>query len=631
MKVIYHILLVFVALTLWCCQDDRASLNQVGYLRLSVTESGQLNTRAYDPKIMHVEILSEDSAIVKQTDDLDEWEGEVFELPVGAYRIIAYSNDYKGQPAFNSPYYYGDTTVQVKAATETKAKVDCKIANVKVTVNYSEDFKTAFAGRDIFVTVGSAEEKPSFSSMTFKYGSDAALYLPSDCGPLKATLNVSKSDGSEEYYTLSETKRLAEPKANDHFILNYQMGDTNKGDFTVTVDPTTNSYSYTFYINMTPLKVSAKYETVNAWATFAYLEASNVEADGEVNPTTVKFNYRKKGEQEWQEIATAEFEGTYTARPTNLEDNTAYEYCLAINGVQANMGPEFTTEEATPLYNGSFDNWYQNGDIWYAITQGDATSFDNSESKFLNSFWDSGNPGAAMIGADSQPTMPVKDTEAYGGKGQSAKLTSMYKGFGSMGKFAAGNIYTGHYCETIMEILAKKFGARLRFGHEFTSRPTQLKGVYKYSRGTTIDYGSDEYKSKLESTGGDLCSVYIALTDNEGLKDNASMEPAAFEIDNDLTADEPENFKYKSTIDFSEKNPHIIAYGELSENEAKGAADWTPFTIDLKYRDLTRKPKYIIVVASASKYGDFFTGSTKSVMYIDNFELVYDGEPKKEE
>ena len=125
MKAIYHILLVFVAFTLWCCQDDRASLNQVGYLRLSVAESGQLNTRAYDPKIMHVEILSEDSAIVKQTDDLDEWEGEVFELPVGAYRIIAYSNDYKGQPAFNSPYYYGDTTVQVKAATETKAK-DCE-------------------------------------------------------------------------------------------------------------------------------------------------------------------------------------------------------------------------------------------------------------------------------------------------------------------------------------------------------------------------------------------------------------------------------------------------------------------------------------------------------------------------
>ena len=71
----------------------------------------------------------------------------------------------------------------------------------------------------------------------------------------------------------------------------------------------------------------------------------------------------------------------------------------------------------------------------------------------------------------------------------------------------------------------------------------------------------------------------------------------------------------------------MIAYGTLSEEESKGAATYTPFTIKLKYRDLTRKPKYIIVVASASMYGDFFTGSADSQMYIDNFELDYEGEP----
>ena len=109
------------------------------------------------------------------------------------------------------------------------------------------------------------------------------------------------------------------------------------------------------------------------------------------------------------------------------------------------------------------------------------------------------------------------------------------------------------------------------------------------------------------------------------------MEPAAFEINNDLDADQPDNFKYQNTIDFSDKNPHIIAYGELSAEEAKGTGDWQEFTIDLEYRDLTRVPKYIIVVASASKYGDYFTGSTSSVMYIDDFELVYGDEPKVKE
>ena len=178
MKQICSMILVACVAILLSCQDDSRSVSSVGYLRLSVAESGQLNTRAYDPKIMHVEVQAEDGEIIKQTDDLDEWEGEVFELPVGDYRIIAYSKDYQGVPAFNSPYYHGDTTVQVKAATETTAKVNCKIANVKVTVNYSEEFKTTFAGRDIFVTVGSAEENSSLKSMVFKYGSDAALYFP---------------------------------------------------------------------------------------------------------------------------------------------------------------------------------------------------------------------------------------------------------------------------------------------------------------------------------------------------------------------------------------------------------------------------------------------------------------------
>ena len=604
MKVIYHILLTIFAFSLWCCQDDKNSLSNVGYLRLSVSDSGQLNTRAYDPKIMHVEIQSEDGEIVKKTDDLDEWDGEVFELPVGNYGIIAYSNDYKEEPAFNSPYYYGDTTVQIKANTETSAKVDCKIANVKVTVNYSEDFKAAFAGRDIFVTVGSADEKSSLKTMRFEYGSDAALYLPSNCGPLKATLNVSKPDGG--YYMLDETEKLAEPKANDHFILNYQMGDTNQGDFTVTVDPTTNSYSYTFYINMTPLVITASYETVNAWATFAYLEANNVTADGEVDPSTVKFNYRKKGETEWQEIAATESEGTYTARPTGLEDNTTYEYCLSVDGILANMGTEFTTEEATELYNGSFDNWaYGTGDYkntWFADVAQALDEF-TYVADFNKSFWDSGNIGtstgmAAILGAKN-PTSPEETIVHTSGK-KAAKLASTYVVI----QFAAGNIYTGNYQETIMNPM----GARINWGQPFSSRPTALQGWIQYTPGK-VNKGKDENlpsDATLHLGDTDQNAIYIALSD----------KGSQYEIKNGE----------KQFIDF-DNDPNIIAYGELPQAECVKTDGWKQVNIPLVYRSLDRKPTHIIIVFSASKYGDYFVGSDSSVMYLDDFELVYGDEP----
>ena len=59
--------------------------------------------------------------------------------------------------------------------------------------------------------------------------------------------------------------------------------------------------------------------------------------------------------------------------------------------------------------------------------------------------------------------------------------------------------------------------------------------------------------------------------------------------------------------------------------DESGNVVWKQFTIDLKYRDLTRKPKYIIVVASASKYGDFFTGQRRSrnmIIFFIRYGLV---------
>ena len=111
----------------------------------------------------------------------------------------------------------------------------------------------------------------------------------------------------------------------------------------------------------------------------------------------------------------------------------------------------------------------------------------------------------------------------------------------------------------------------------------------------------------VKDGGTDMCAIYIALSDAD----------APYTV----------NTSEGNFVDYA-NDPHIIAYGEIPVKECVSTGDnWKEFTIDLEYRDLKRIPKYIIVVASASKYGDYFTGSTGSVMYIDDFELVYDGLP----
>jgi hypothetical protein len=73
---------------------------------------------------------------------------------------------------------------------------------------------------------------------------------------------------------------------------------------------------------------------------------------------------------------------------------------------------------------------------------------------------------------------------------------------------------------------------------------------------------------------------------------------------------------------FDPNSEAVVAYGEMPLPNS--VSEWTEFKIDLEYRSTNRVPTHIIVVCSASRYGDYFTGSSKSVMWLDDFELVYE-------
>lgn len=596
------IICCLVAMLSACQNEDELSNSNVGYLRLTMGVDMSVNTRAdgeevYDPKQIAVQIVSAENEVVEETSNWEaEWSGKQITLPVGKYTVKASSAGFDGATSgFDKPYYAGSAEITIQKDTEVNQTVTCTLANVKVTVNFDQTFVDNFTSAD--VEVDDNADNAGISPLTFTMGeATQSGYFP--VTDLKAVVTaVNKNNVSN-----TQTDVIENVKARDHYILNYKVDD-GKGDGSVSIefDNTLKTYTYTFFIHTKPTTELSV--TANAWAKLAYLTGSVVTSKDKLTPENMKFQYRAKGADAWTDaVATLNGE-TYEGKALGLTPETAYEYRMVYGEDQfVTEVQEFTTEAATALHNGSFEDWNKGtGDYkntWFADVAGSAD--------FNKSFWDSGNIGtstgmAALLGAKN-PTSPEETIVHSSGK--SAKLASTYVVI----QFAAGNIYTGNYQETIMNPM----GARINFGQPFTARPTALHGWIQYTPGE-VNRGNDENlpsDATLHLGDTDQNAVYIALSD----------KGAPYEVNNGA----------KQFIDF-DNDPNIIAYGELPQEECVATDGWKEVNIPLVYRSLDRKPTHIIIVMSASKYGDYFVGSDSSVMYVDDFELIYDGEPSVQE
>ena len=286
--------------------------------------------------------------------------------------------------------------------------------------------------------------------------------------------------------------------------------------------------------------------------------------------------YREVSASNWltQTSGNIEIDGTnYTTRLQQLNPATNYECRVSIDGTIAGT-QIFSTTPATPLTDGSFDNWHQVEKLWNPWASGS------------DSFWDTGNKGAVTISeSNSIPT-----DETCNGSGKAASLESKYLVL----KFAAGNIFTGSYLKTIGT------NGVLSFGQPFTAFPSKLRINYKYTSATIDKVGEDDL-AYLKGRP-DSCYIYIALTD----------------------WDEPREIRTRPSERqlFDKNDSKIIAYAELVQGSSDVA--YQQKDLILNYRYSNRTPRYIVVVATASKYGDYFTGGVGSKLLIDNFELIYE-------
>lgn len=592
MKKIYLFLFVILStLSITSCQQDDLNDN-IGYLRIEVGTNAYVDTRIaadYNPKQIALQILDSKGGIVESTDDWETLSGQQIRLAAGTYTVKASSNGFDGsESGFDIPYYAGSQQITVQTGKEVTANITCTLANVKVTVNYDQSFIDAF--QSATATVKSAME--GVNELSFRMGDELKpAYFP--VADLTATISVTNHSGQQ----FSQDTPITNVKARKHYILNFKVAETGDiGGVSVSVDGTETVYTFTFNVS-TEASTKLGAEPANAWSNFAYLEGSILSSSEELDPASMHFEYKKADAEEWQTIA-ANYNSEnqkFTATLTGLTPATQYAYRLAYEKsgeAYASDPVTFTTEEATTLPNGNMDDWYKNGRTWYPVSESDYST--------SGSFWDSSNPGTTTGAGALVNVNPTQGNSSivHTSGGQSAELKSQYASAFGIGKFAAASLYSGKF-----NSLVGTNGAKIDFGQKFASRPTGLHGWFRYTSGK-IDYRGDKTPAGLGEKGtDDLCSIYMAIA------------KAPHQLDNTQTS---------TFFDF-ENDDNIIAYGELPDAEAVSTNnEWKEFNVELKYKDITPQTEYyLIIVCSSSKYGDYFTGSTGSIMYIDDLELLY--------
>lgn len=337
--------------------------------------------------------------------------------------------------------------------------------------------------------------------------------------------------------------------------------------FTVYHDLEYHEWTFTAVHKIINLEITS----VNAWCYKAEIKAS-YKGGG-----TPSIQYKESGTDSWIKLETVTSGTEARAAVDQLKPDTDYVARIVTDSDTSEEYP-FKTEADVQLPNMSFDEWHQGdpgGYTWYPMPEG------------VEQIWGCANSGVNMMSAVNS----TRPETTFVVSGTAVRLESV-KVFGM---FAAGNIFTGQFLKAT---ISGGVGAELDWGTPFESRPYSLKGYYAYAP-KAIDNASGEHADKMGMM--DKAQIMVVLTDwNEPFRVQTASQ---------------------TFVDF-ENDSHIIALGRI-ETDVDTDGEYVEFECVLDYRDTERKPKYIVLVASSSQYGDYFTGGLGSVMHVDEWKLIY--------
>lgn len=515
-------------------------------------------------------------------------------------------------------------------------------AEVVTNVNYEADPSKIIVSKDLNGTTKTMS-KPEYITLSYFQTYEWKIVATQS---INRIWTVDGQIGSTEWDTEGHraiVKRRNDYPLNDVKTLDVRFGPrptydyptasnlpTNFDNATMsqTISVTAHDINTLWELVVVPTEVALDFEYVSAGAKVIWIKAAKI--DG----ASIQFAYRKRGSEEWLKVKDEWYaanssnpynryeEGFVKAVVRGLEPGTEYE----VIGYADDKQSDVKIVKTTTLYqipNSDMEQWNQFTNDQKLLPTGESGPCWYPFSSVQDMFWATGNPGGTSLGEKYNLTYPVyKNANPENVPAASNGEISAYMGSQSVlnMKFAAGNLFVGHYGETLGT------NATVYFGRPMSQdvKPVAIRFWIKYSRGginwITINNkyqaasNGTEYhigSKQIKIIGGqpDVAKVFFCLTD--------WAAPHCVNSADEKTFFDPRTASGVLGLGYfdSNNNPEMVV---------EDTDEWHMMTLPIEYSNPEVVPSQLLLTFTCSGYGDYFTGSSESWMYVDDIELLYD-------
>lgn len=253
--------ILFLEIVLLCsCVNDEKRSGAFGGMSLhlsansSVTDVTTRSSEEVLPSIQDFSIsVLQGDKVQASWDKLSDYDEDTT-FPVGSYTLKAFYGDIEKE-GFDSPYYEGTTDFNIRGGETTPVETTCKLANTKISIEYTDDFK------QYFKTYSSTVQAELGSEVSFSSGETRAAYVKP--GRISVKLTFTKVNGGLSPTTI-EVATIEEALAQHHYHLQMNV-DAGKAMLSIVFDRVTEVRPITLDISDKALNIKPPYFTLTGF------------------------------------------------------------------------------------------------------------------------------------------------------------------------------------------------------------------------------------------------------------------------------------------------------------------------------------------------------------------------------